>query len=89
MILLSDGADRISLTDLNRLPLSLENSCALGVVTMHYLDDLCLYATPTSSETRLEVRTKVADRFQHSDLGGSLDDAFKIWNAVRDCEAIS
>lgn len=66
----------------NRLPFSQEHSCALGVVTMHYLDDLCLYPVPTSKDTRVEVRTKVQDRFQHSDLSGSLDDAFKIWDAV-------
>ena len=49
---------------------------------MHYLDELCLYPVPTSKDTRIEVRTKVQDRFQHSDLNGSLDDAFKIWDAV-------
>ena len=49
---------------------------------MHYLDDLCLYSVPTSKDTRKEVRTKVQDRFQHSDLNSSLDDAFKIWDAV-------
>ncbi len=49
---------------------------------MHYLDDLCLYSNPTSTDIRNEARTKVQDRFQHSDLSGSLDDAFNIWDAV-------
>ena len=49
---------------------------------MHYLDELCLYPVPTSKETRIEAKIKVQDRFQHGDLSGSLEDAFKIWDAV-------
>ncbi|KAL6721581.1 hypothetical protein ACLMJK_000685 [Lecanora helva] len=70
------------------LPFSRENSCALGIVTMHYLDDLCLSHFPTLIETREEARTKVQDRFQHTDLNSSLDDAFKIWDAFNYTSAI-
>ena len=49
---------------------------------MHYLDDLCDYTTPTSLETRKEVRTKGQDWIQKSDFSGSLDDAFQLWDAV-------
>lgn len=64
------------------LPFYEEHSCALGVVTMQYLDELCLYPVPISAEHRTEVRTKIQDRAQHSDIDSSLDDAFKIWDAV-------
>ena len=53
---------------------------------MHYLDDLCLYPVPSSKDIRSEVRAKVQDRFQHIDLSGSLDDAFRIWDAVSDVQ---
>ena len=51
---------------------------------MHYLDDLCKYQDPTSEESRSEVRTKGQDKFPHVDFSGSLDDAFRIWDAVSD-----
>ena len=54
---------------------------------MHYLDDLCSYSDTLSKDVLSEVRTKVQDRFQHTDLGGSLDDAFRIWDAVNDIES--
>lgn len=64
------------------LPFSEEHSCALGVVTMHYLDELCAHPVPISSDDRVEARTKVKDKAQNSDINSSLDDAFKIWDAV-------
>ena len=49
---------------------------------MHYLDDLCLYPNPTAESTRKEVKGKVQDWIAHSDLEGSLEDAFRLWDAV-------
>jgi len=64
------------------LPFYEEHSCALGVVTMQYLDELCSYPIPVSVDDRTQVRMKVQERLQHSDIQSSLDDAFKIWDAV-------
>jgi len=75
--------DREDWTDISLgLPFYEDHSCALGVVTMQYLDELCLYPVPISADNRTEVRMKVRDRAQHSDIDSSLDDAFKIWDAV-------
>lgn len=52
---------------------------------MNYLNDLCSYPDPTSKDTRDEVRTRVQDKFPHVDLGSSLDDAFRMWDAVSHC----
>ncbi len=49
---------------------------------MHYLDDLCSYSDPTSESTRNEVKRKGQEWIMHGDFGGSLEDAFKIWDAV-------
>ena len=49
---------------------------------MHFLDDLCTYSDPTSEITRAEVKRKGQDWIMHGDFSGSLDDAFKIWDAV-------
>ena len=49
---------------------------------MHYLDDLSNYEDPTSESTRAEVKKKGQEWIMHGDFSGSLDDAFRIWDAV-------
>lgn len=49
---------------------------------MHFLDDLCNYPNPTSESTRAEVKRKGQEWIMHGDFSGSLDDAFRIWDAV-------
>lgn len=49
---------------------------------MHFLDDLCNYPDPTSVNTRAEVKKKGQEWIMHGDFSGSLDDAFRIWDAV-------
>lgn len=49
---------------------------------MHFLDDLCNYPDPTSESTRAEVKKKGQAWIMHGDFSGSLDDAFRIWDAV-------
>ncbi len=49
---------------------------------MHYLDDLSNYADSTSESTRAEVKKKGQEWIMHGDFSGSLDDAFRIWDAV-------
>jgi len=49
---------------------------------MHYLDDLANYPDAIAEETRREVRTKGQGWFQLGEFNRSLDDAFKIWEAV-------
>ena len=55
---------------------------------MHFLDDLCTYPEPTSETTRAEVKRKGQDWIMHGDFSGSLDDAFKIWDAVSEMRLI-
>ncbi|KAK4696793.1 hypothetical protein P7C71_g1184, partial [Lecanoromycetidae sp. Uapishka_2] len=64
------------------LPFCQEQSCALGVLTMNYLDDLATYPDATSEKTRNEVMRKGQGWFQSSEFERSLKDAFKIWDAV-------
>lgn len=49
---------------------------------MHFLDDLCNYPDPTSESTRAEVKKKGQEWIMHGDFSGSLDDSFRIWDAV-------
>ena len=49
---------------------------------MHFLDDLCKYPDPTSERTRAEVKKKGQEWIMHGDFSGSLEDAFRIWDAV-------
>ena len=49
---------------------------------MHFLDDLCTYPDPTSASTRGEVKAKGQEWIMYGDFSGSLDDAFRIWDAV-------
>jgi Temperature dependent protein affecting M2 dsRNA replication len=66
-----------------RLPFIDENDCGLGIAVRTYLDDLLHQSNPTSPETRTEVKAKGKEWFQHSEsFAGSLEVAFKLWDAV-------
>lgn len=67
---------------IHRLPLYDEHSCALGVVTMTYLDEICSCHEPTMEKVREEMKIKSQGWVPHSDISGSLTDAFHLWDAV-------
>ncbi|KAL9612503.1 MAG: hypothetical protein Q9167_002888 [Letrouitia subvulpina] len=64
------------------LPLYTEHSCALGVVMMTYLDELCTREDPTSEVTREEMKIRTEGWFEYCDFATSQKDAFDLWNAV-------
>lgn len=64
------------------LPLYDEHSCALGVVTMTYLDEISTRTEPTMDKIREEMKYKSQGWVPHSDIPGSLEDAFHLWDAV-------
>ena len=66
-----------------RLPFYEEHSCALGILTLHYLDELSNREKPESKETQSEVQEIAKDWVRHSDFDESLKDAFHLWDAVR------
>ena len=66
------------------LPFHDEHSCALGIVVMTYLDELSARENPTLESTRDEMKTKCQTWVEYCDLSASLNDAFEIWDAVRD-----
>ena len=68
------------------LPLYEEHSCALGIITMNYLDELCGSNQPTSEDTRQEIKIKSQEWVPHSDVAGSLEDAFHLWDAVSEVQ---
>lgn len=65
-----------------RLPFYTEHSCALGVVMMTYLDELCTREDPTSEVTREEMKIRTEGWFEYCDFAASQKDAFHLWNAV-------
>lgn len=67
---------------IGRLPLYDEHSCALGVVTMTYLDEISTRTEPTVDNIREEMKYKSQGWVPHSDVPGSLEDAFHLWDAV-------
>ena len=67
---------------IRRLPLYDEHSCALGVVTMTYLDEISTRTEPTVDNVREEMKYKSQGWVPHSDVPGSLEDAFHLWDAV-------
>lgn len=71
-----------SLLILVRLPLFEEDSCALGVVMLHYLDELFVREDPTSNATREEMTSKGQGWVIHSDFKASQQLAFGLWDAV-------
>lgn len=64
------------------LPFYDGNSYALGVVMKTYLDELFTRDDPTSETTRAEMKAKGPEWCQYCDFAGSLDDAFRLWDAV-------
>ena len=64
------------------LPFYSDESCALGIVTKTYLDELIQREDPTSKENRLEMRQKGQSWVGYADFEASLDDAFHLWDAV-------
>lgn len=64
------------------LPLYEERSCALGVITMTYLDELCTRDDPTSESTRAEMKVKSQGWVEYCDFPASLNDSFRLWDSV-------
>lgn len=65
-----------------RLPLYEERSCALGVITMTYLNELCTRDDPTSESTRAEMKIKSQGWVEYCDFPASLNDSFRLWDSV-------
>ena len=65
------------------LPLYDEHSCALGNLTLHYLDELCTRDDPTAESTRQEIKeTGQKMWITKSNFSESLEDALRLWDAV-------
>ncbi|KAL8815851.1 MAG: hypothetical protein Q9223_005053 [Gallowayella weberi] len=64
------------------LPLFDEESYSLGVLILHYLDELFTREDPISEETREEVVVRGYDWLIYSDVRASLQCAFQLWDAV-------
>lgn len=69
-----------------RLPFFIENSCALGITTKTYLDELsnCREGVtdPTSVEWRRETNATAEGWVMYAKVEASLGDAFHLWDAV-------
>ncbi|KAL9131831.1 MAG: hypothetical protein Q9217_000358 [Psora testacea] len=57
-------------------------SCGLGIATLNYLDQLETHGDPTAKETQEVTRNNAQGWFRYSEFDASLDDAFKLWDAV-------
>lgn len=65
------------------MPLYDEHSCALGNLTLHYLDELCAEENPTAEDTRHKVKETGQKMWvSKSNFSESLEDAFHLWDAV-------
>ncbi|KAL8914238.1 MAG: hypothetical protein Q9171_001109 [Xanthocarpia ochracea] len=64
------------------LPLFDEDSCALGVIMLHYLDELFVREDPTSEATREEITARSQGWVIYSDFKASQQLAFRLWDAV-------
>ncbi|KAL8735967.1 MAG: hypothetical protein Q9166_000529 [cf. Caloplaca sp. 2 TL-2023] len=64
------------------LPLFEEDSCALGVIMLNYLDELFTREDPTSETTREEISGRGQGWVIHGDFKASQQLAFQLWNAV-------
>ncbi|KAI4192530.1 MAG: hypothetical protein LQ346_004272, partial [Caloplaca aetnensis] len=64
------------------LPLFDEDSCALGVVTLTYLDEFSMRPDPTSEATRVEMRQCAQGWVKHCDFDASQRHAFQLWDVV-------
>ncbi|KAI4260601.1 MAG: hypothetical protein LQ352_000162 [Teloschistes flavicans] len=68
------------------LPLFNEDSCALGVVTLTYLDYLCSRGDPTSETAREETKDRTQSWAKHCNFDASQQQAFQLWDAV--CQGV-
>ncbi|KAL8683777.1 MAG: hypothetical protein Q9186_000263 [Xanthomendoza sp. 1 TL-2023] len=64
------------------LPLFEEDSCALGVLMLNYLDELFIREDPTAEATREECTARSQGWFQHTDVEASQQCAYQLWDAV-------
>ncbi|KAL8930589.1 MAG: hypothetical protein Q9208_000459 [Pyrenodesmia sp. 3 TL-2023] len=64
------------------LPLFEEDSCALGVVTLTYLDEFSMRPDPTSEATRAEMKERAQGWVEHCDFDLSQQHAFQLWDVV-------
>ncbi|KAL8694482.1 MAG: hypothetical protein Q9218_000895 [Villophora microphyllina] len=64
------------------LPFFTEDSCALGVVTLTYLDNLCSRGDPTSEIAREETKDRSQGWAEYCDFDASQKKAFRLWDAV-------
>ncbi|KAL8995584.1 MAG: hypothetical protein Q9169_004695 [Polycauliona sp. 2 TL-2023] len=64
------------------LPLFDEDSCALGVIMLHYFDELFVREDPTSETTREEMASRSQGWVVHCDFKASQELAFRLWDAV-------
>ena len=55
---------------------------------MTYLDELSAREDPTSESTREEMRIKCQTWVEYCDLPVSLNDAFELWDAVREIDPV-
>ncbi|KAI4289561.1 MAG: hypothetical protein L6R35_001173 [Caloplaca aegaea] len=69
-------------SDWERLPLFDEDSCALGVATLTYLDELSSRPDPTLEATRRETRERTQGWVKHCNFQLSQQHAYQLWNAV-------
>ncbi len=66
-----------------RLPLYEEHSCALGNLTLHYLDELNKCEDPTAERNRSKIKEMGQKLWIiKSNFSESLEDAFRLWDAV-------
>ena len=66
-----------------RLPFRELSSCSLGIATWTYLDHLEQHGDPTVKATREQTRTQAQQWIKFSEFESSLDDSFRLWDAVR------
>ncbi|KAL8874440.1 MAG: hypothetical protein Q9174_000233 [Haloplaca sp. 1 TL-2023] len=64
------------------LPLFNEDSCALGVIMLTYLDELCTREDPTSESTREEMKSRGQGWAVYCDFNASQQQALQLWDAV-------
>jgi Temperature dependent protein affecting M2 dsRNA replication len=66
------------------LPFINEVSAGLGIAVKTYLDELSNEAEPIHPDTRAKQKEKLSAMFaQAADIEGDVDQAFRVWDAVR------
>ncbi|KAL9606814.1 MAG: hypothetical protein Q9179_000022 [Wetmoreana sp. 5 TL-2023] len=64
------------------LPFYDEDSCALGVLMLHYFDELLTREDPTSEYTKEEIKAHGRRWVVNGDFKASQEQAYKLWDAV-------